>query len=360
MSRTARSATVVAVILSLLMLAGCGGDASSDDRTDPADVTAKLTADGKLKEPVEVTINVASRAVLDFSAPLLADELGVLEEYGIDLKVEAVPTTEAVPLLATGKLDVLIGGLNAGLFNAISGGSDLRVVAPANYQDPASTIGIWASTKWLDGQQISADLLKGSTHASSQGSQGVTMVKYVELLEKYGVEPDEVNVETLAQTDQVVALETGAVSTGTPSPAGTATLDESGAAQFVTPQVPDGWPVTVLMFGPSLLDEHPEVGMAFVAAMRSLYADQLAPGYQDDPTVFDALVKVSEQTPDDIKQATPFIYKSELSIPDDYISRCDETWRMFPGVLQSEEPLTFDDVVDTRFMDYANGLEAAG
>jgi hypothetical protein len=77
----------------------------------------------------------------------------------------------------------------------------------------------------------------------------------------------------------------------------------------------------------------------------------------DNPEVFKALVKVSEQSEEAIRGHTEFVYKDTLSIPDDYISTMDETWRLFPDVLVSEEPLTFGDVVDTRFMEFANSLD---
>jgi NitT/TauT family transport system substrate-binding protein len=270
---------VGAIVVAAMLAAACGSSAEPASGPD----SDLLTPDGRLKTPTDVTINVASRAVLDFSSPLLAQELGVFEKYGINLKVESVPTNEAVPLLATGKIDVLIGGLNAGVFNAITGGYNIKVVAPANYQAPDSNIGIWASTKWLNGREISAEVLRGSTHASSQGYQGITMVSYVQLLRKYGLDVNDVNIETMPQTDQVVALETGAIATGTPSPAGTAALAETGAAVFVAPQIPQGWPVVVFMFGPNLLNDRPEVGYAFVAAMRDLYKNYLQPGYKDNP-----------------------------------------------------------------------------
>lgn len=345
-----------ALAITGMLLAGCtSGGGGSPEPTDHLD-TSLLTPEGKLTEPADVTINVASRAVLDFSAPLLAEELGVFDDYGINLTIESVPTNEAVPLLATGKVDAVIGGLNAGVFNAIGAGSDLRVVAPANYQSPESKIGTWASAEWLAGRDFEPSMLKVSKHASSQGYQGITMVNYVRLLKEGGLTVDDVDIVTMPQTDQVVALETGAISTGTPSPAGADALERSGKATYIAQQIPTGWPVTVFTFGPSLLEDRPEVGMAFVAALRALYTDYLQGDYIENPEVFDALVKVSEQTPEAVRSAVPFIYGPEMSIPDDYISAMDETWRLFPDVLQSEKPFTFDDVIDTRFMDYANGL----
>lgn len=355
MSRSKWWMPLGAIAITAIALSGCAGP-GGDPTPSTSGTPTGLTPEGKLKERAEVTINVANRAVLDFSGPLLADELGIFDDYGIDLKVESVPTNEAIPLLATGRLDVLIGGLNAGLFNAISGGSDLRVVAPGNYQAPDSNIGFWASSAWLDGRDFSPELLKGSKHGSSQGVQGITMVNYVRLLEKGGLTVDDVEIVTMPQTDQVIALENGSLSTGTPSPAGATTFEENGSAQFVAPQIPEGWPVVVLMFGPTLLDERPEVGMAFTAAMRTLYRDYLQGDYMDDPKVVDALVAVTEQTPEALESVVPFVYEPELSIPDDYISEMDKTWRLFPDVLQSPEPFTFEDVVDTRFMEFANGL----
>lgn len=356
MSRSKLLPKIAAIAVVGLALTGCGAAEPEAPEETGGSTVSGLTPEGKLVERADVTINVANAAVLDFTGPLLAEELGIFDDYGIDLKVESVPTTEAVPLLATGRIDVLIGGMNAGLFNAIDGGSELRVVAPGNYQSPESNIGIWASSAWLDGREFSPELLKGSKHGSSQGVQGITMVNYVRLLEQGGLTVEDVEIVTMPQTDQVIALENGALSTGTPSPAGATTFEDSDTAVFVARQIPDGWPVVALIFGPSLLEERPEVGMAFVAAMHELYNEHLQGAYMEDPAVADALMKITGFDEESLNAVAPFVYEPVMSIPDDYISVMDETWRHFPDVLQAADPLTFDDVVDTRFMEFANGL----
>ncbi|MGB4137594.1 MAG: ABC transporter substrate-binding protein [Microbacterium sp.] len=357
-------AAITAVALSGAMLVGCTTASNPASTNEPAPTSAapeapewqsKLTDDGRLKEPAKIIFSTASNAVLDITAPLWADQLGILKKYGITMEVQNVATTAAVPLLATGQVDVILGGLNAGLFNAVYSGSDLKVVGPNNYQDPNTTIGFYTSNK-VTGGKLTTENLKGQTVASSQGTQGITMVALLDLLKSLDLKLDDVKVTTMPQTDQVVALQTGAIALGTPSPAGTLALIEAKEATWAARQIPEGWPVVVYMYGPSLLKDRPEVGAAFLAAMRELYRDYLTPGYSENPEVVSAIAKATGQTEEAIQQSTEFIFTSELAIPDDYISRMDSAWRLVPGQLASDKPMTTDQIVDTDFMKYVNGL----
>ncbi len=375
MQKRRLSVALGAIALSSLMLIGCtGGGTPAATTAAPEPTTAgpdattaapeptgpewlsKLTPEGALKEPAKVIFSTASNAVLDITAPLWADELGILEKYGIELEVQNIATTAAVPLLATGQVDVVLGGLNVGLFNAIYGGSELQVVAPNNYQKSDSTIGFYTSNA-VTGGTLTTENMRGQTFASSQGTQGITMVQILATLEGLGLTLDDVTVTTMPQTDQVVALQTGAIALGTPSPAGTLALIEANEATWAARQIPEGWPVTVYMFGPSLLEDRPEVGAAFTAAMGELFRDYLTPGYSENPEVLAAIVAATGQTAEAVQGSDEFIFEPTMEIPSDYISRMDAAWRVVPGQVANPDPTKFEEIVTSEFMEYVNGLK---
>lgn len=343
-----RGRTAMAAAAGLTMLAVACGSPEADSGS------ATITEDGSLSERTKMTITIPGKQ-LPILAPIMAKAWGEFDERNLDVTIETLASDEAFPLLATGKVDAIWTGPTAGLFNAVNDGADVRMVAPGNYLSDESGGGIWVSTKLLDGKEFDPSMLKGKKFASSQGNTGTSMVAFSEMLSSGGVSVDDVEIVTMSASDAVPALENGSIAGAIVQEPLDVTLEEHDTAVRIWPQFPDGWNNTTLLFGPSMLRDNPDVGKVFVAALRSTYVDRLQGDYLSDPKRVADIAKALEQPVEVLQQSTSDVYPTELSFPDEYVATHERVWRQWPGLLTYDEPLSRDQVIDSRFMDWANG-----
>jgi len=113
-SRLSVFATVLAA--GVLGLSACGGSGDSGR--------------GSGSGPTEVV--VASSFTLPGTPIQIADDRGYFADEGIEIRYERIKaTSDAIPMLARGDVSAATGSPSAGLYNALAGGSDLRIVADA-------------------------------------------------------------------------------------------------------------------------------------------------------------------------------------------------------------------------------------
>ena len=74
-------------------------------------------------------------------APLyLADELGFFRDVGLALDVQPLTeTTQLIPLLAAGQIDVTFAGATPAMLNAVAQGARTRIVAARDIAVPGCT-----------------------------------------------------------------------------------------------------------------------------------------------------------------------------------------------------------------------------
>lgn len=335
-------------IATALVLAGC----STGGATDSPDPEESVGSDGVLTEMTTVSVGISSAAL--WSLPvLMSEKWDSFTERNITLDVQTLPSSESFMLASTGKLDAVFSGPAVGLYNAIYAGTDLKIAAPGYVQSPETNSGLWVSTAALGGKKFKPEMLKGKKIASSQGNTGSSIARVTDLLEEGGLTVDDVEIVTMPSADQVIALENGSIFAGIILEPLHLPLVESGSAIKVHPQIPDGFPGVAFLFGPTLLEERPEVGKAFVAALRDMYRDHLQGDYLGDERAEDIAAALGQEVKS-LQRSTADPYMTELSFPDDYIKTYDTAWRKWDGLLENPKPFTNKDVIDTRFMDWAN------
>ncbi len=92
--------------------------------TEPAGPPAPATA-----PPPLTTLKIAGQPSISSAARYIAIERGYLREEGIDLEqVHSDTSAQMLPSLAAGQIDMGVGGVAAGLFNAIAQGIPVRMV----------------------------------------------------------------------------------------------------------------------------------------------------------------------------------------------------------------------------------------
>src|SRR5699024_2915501 len=121
-----------------LTLAACGGGAAEDQGDGGA-----AAGDGG-GEPQEVTVGIVQLPI--FAPIYVAEAKGYFEDEGLDVNLENVKSgQDAIPLAASGQIDVVAAGFAAGFFSAIDTGLEVTVVGSMGVtgpegEDPASAL----------------------------------------------------------------------------------------------------------------------------------------------------------------------------------------------------------------------------
>ena len=340
---------------------GCGPDSVtpvddvSADR-QPARCDPGAPAPQPLAEKYTVRFSTAFKA--EFVAPIL---LGISEgefaKENIDVDVQTLGFSDAVPLMASGDIDIAVGGTEAALFNAIDSGIDIKW-ALANFSPPSAgdaTIpqtGLWVRRDAFSNPD-EPDLaeLKGKTFASAVGNGSSIAYPIEASLEEAGLTLNDVTVQQIPSTDMVQALENNAVQAAWLLDPYWITASQNPDFVLVATQ-PPAEPIGGLYFGPEFLKDHRDAALAFARAYIRTVNTYLNGDYQTNADVMDALSTATE-TPVENLDATP-------ALTFDWEIRGGTTDRMQAvfiklGSVGYSEPIPEDQVVDRSLY-----LEAVG
>ena len=233
----------------------------------PTEVTEVPTPEPTPYEPVTVKITGATN--MGFAPLFLAEHEGYFEQYGIILeKIQFSRVTEALPLLASGDLDVYSGSLHSGLINMIYQEPDVKVVADRGSILPEECTyhailvrkdlydsGVITKPEDLKGQMISA---------SAAGQQGFQLSMY---LEGSGITLDDVVFQPLPPASYVDAFANQSVAAIITAEPYITILEKAGNAVVISRMEDLGsFQLSVLAFGKGLTVDRPDVGARFMAA----------------------------------------------------------------------------------------------
>jgi NitT/TauT family transport system substrate-binding protein len=207
----------------------------------------------------------------------LSIDNGYFAEAGIEPQLEAIPSlAKQVAPLSAGELDVASGAMAAGLYNAVSRGIPMKIVADKGRNAPGYGFNAIMVRKDLydDGTIRSLKDLKGRTIATiGTGSADVSVLN--EAMRSVGLGYDDLTQTELALPNHLTALENKALPlTLTPEPFATMMIDRKVAVKLAT--VDQFYPdqqQTVLIYGGKFIAERPEVARRFMTAfLRGLRA----------------------------------------------------------------------------------------
>ncbi|HTY79377.1 MAG TPA: ABC transporter substrate-binding protein [Candidatus Bathyarchaeia archaeon] len=202
----------------------------------------------------------------------IAMDKGYFQARGITVEVEPFASgAKMVPALATGQLDVAIGSPSAGLYNAIAGGMDFKIVADKGQTRPGYSFTPLVVRRDLvdSGRVKSIKDLKGLKVAS--GAKGINFdFMLAKMLEHGGIGFDGVEVVYLGYPEGVKALAAKAVDAAfVPEPWGMqAEHEKVGVRLFLTEQTPAlaTFQVAVIMYAGKFMKERPKVAREFLRA----------------------------------------------------------------------------------------------
>ena len=217
------------------------------------------------------TVKVRSMPYLSFAVLHLAQKEGLFAQQG--LKVELIDmdaSAPVIPALARGDLDVLPAVMSPALFNAIARGADIRIVASESelIQGGCTTTAIVANHAIASSGRLQrADGWKNLRMAASRAPfSGFLLDK---LLKPIGASEDQLQHVDVPDQIEAATIRAGRADVGIMSePWLTRALIANDVTLWKPMQeVAPGfhWD-TVVLYGPTLLKEHRDVGERFMTA----------------------------------------------------------------------------------------------
>lgn len=190
-----RLRAIIGAMLALVALAALPTDAHSQSAAPNA--PRKHVRLGVSGRPDQASLEIALRR-------------GYFEQEGLDVEtVQATTGQEMVPSLASNQLQVASGSPNAGLFNALNRGIDIRIVGDfAHIGDVKDrTVAIIARADLVDSGKVKtfADL-KGRVVSEGPGPGQITQIIFQKLFDQAKMSPSDVNVKYLNFPDTLAAF----------------------------------------------------------------------------------------------------------------------------------------------------------
>ncbi|WP_406485132.1 ABC transporter substrate-binding protein [Streptomyces sp. NBC_01563] len=315
--------TVVLVTASLLGAAGCaghdsGGGTAAAPRavkpvpgcgagswTDPADLApdrkaARCDKGAPAARPLakkrKITVATGTLSA-EYVAPLqVAVAKGEFAKEGLDVELKVLPTPDALPLLAKGDVDAQWAAPEAAVMNGINGGFDIKWVAGNFSPDPTSKSGLWVRLK--DGESADHVEMAGRKLGTMIGKGSVIAYPMDTSLKKHGGGLDRISFQQLGSADVLTALQNGGVDSAWLLDPIWRKVDGDEKYAFLGGQ-PVGEPLGGVLFGPTLLNEDPDAGVAFLRAYIRTVDTYFAGDYKSDPgfvTELAKLMKTDEAT----------------------------------------------------------------
>ncbi|HRJ21024.1 MAG TPA: ABC transporter substrate-binding protein [Bryobacteraceae bacterium] len=221
------------------------------------------------RKPAELReISVALSEHLSTSSMHLADEAGYLREAGFRMNVVRLSAIQAVPLLAGGRLDAILGGVPAPLLNGVLRGMAIRVVAGREHVSPACGDGytLYARRAVFGKGPVDPRRLKGKRF--SIRSRGITEFILDTFLKELGMELGDVERIDLPLRESLAALASGQIDAIFDPEVSRSALADSGELVKVW-RLADVLPMhqySFVIFGESLLKTGVEPGARLLAA----------------------------------------------------------------------------------------------
>ncbi|MYT75916.1 MULTISPECIES: ABC transporter substrate-binding protein [unclassified Streptomyces] len=285
---------------------GCG----KGSWTDPADLAADrkparcasgAPAPVKLDRTRKLTIATGTLSA-EYVAPLeMAVEKGEFKKEGLDVTLKVLPTPDALPLLAKGDIDAQWAAPEAAVMNGILGGFDIKWVAGNFSPDPQSKSGLWVRLK--NGESASGVSMAGRKMGTMIGKGSVISYPMNTALKKHGGGLDKIQFQQLGSADVLTALQNGGVDSAWLLDPVWRKVDGDAHYAFLGGQ-PLGEPLGGLLFGPNLLSEDPDAGVAFLRAYIRTVNTYFAGDYKKDPAFVSELATLLK-TDKQVLESTP-------------------------------------------------------
>jgi NitT/TauT family transport system substrate-binding protein len=303
--------------------------------------------------PVRVGVSADAGGVGFF----IADKKGYFKEEGLAVSfVSFDSAAKMIAPLGAGQLEVGAGSPSAGLYNAVTRGIQIKIVADKGSTPPGFGFQPLLVRKDLvdSGRYKSLKDLKGMKIAGSAPGSGSTSTLN-EALKKGGLKYSDVEQVFMAFPEHVAALQNKAVDAAmTTEPSATKAV-QSGAAVRVMgdDEIYPNHQLSVVLYSSDFIKNNPDAAKRFMRAyLRAtrVYNDALKGGHLAGPGAEDVISILTEYT--NVKD--PAVYRAislQYCNPDGtvYIPSLKNDLAFFKEQGEVKGNVTVDDVLDTSF-----------
>jgi len=205
---------------------------------------------------------------LGTSNTIIADAEGYFAAQNIEVEYIEVATTsdaESLALLITGEVDVMQGTWTPGLFNAITRGAELKVVAVPTFNDPESCpYGAYVVAAGQS-ENFDPESLRGASIAIPTGGSQYYLDRW---LTSNGMSINDVVLENIPSSARPEALSSGTVEmVSLVEPVLSRSITELGFEVVIDYNeiLPDG-SISILLFGPNMLNREDDLAVRYLTA----------------------------------------------------------------------------------------------
>lgn len=293
-------------------------------------------------------ITLAYSPSLSFAPLFIAIEKGYLKEQGIELKLELFKSgSEAVAFAANGQIAGIAGGIGASNFNGANKNMGVKIVAPMAIQPMKGAPAPILVRSDLANEIASPKQLKGKRIAVGGGAGSTGEYMLLRVLEKAGIEKNEVTLVNLAFPDMPLAFSKKSVDAGLiPAPFSIVPLEE-GTAKILVPVCTPGEMVTVLSFGEQFMAKSPLWAERMVVAIMKATRDLVRVGEYTDEFI-NIFLKYYKIDRDKLVKIDLYDFDPDLKIQEKTLREMERVFAK-NGQLNYQPPLSIDKLVETPF-----------
>ncbi len=227
-------------------------------------------APAREQAPGLVTLKVSGGRDFSRASLVLADAEGFFADQGLEIELVNLPgsSSQAIPALIRGQVDVIVGPLSIGMFNAMANGAPIRFVAGMGrfVADSCVTHALVARRSLAESGALAApESLRGRRIAVNPINEDGYYVDGI--LRRGGLTLADVDVVTVPQAAKLEALNSGAVDlVATFGPQLLQMLDQGHVIYAAAKDIRPGMEFSVMLFGPRFLEQDPDLGRRFMTA----------------------------------------------------------------------------------------------
>lgn len=314
---------------------------------DLPSLAVAATPAGDLKQ-----VSLGYIPVMNFAPVFVAKELGYFAEQGLDVELRVFAGgSEMIAQLATNDLNTGFGGAGPGLFNAVNQGLPVKIIAPGHSEgNPVATPLVVARAKCESGEISQVSDLRGKKVAIN--APGATEYWLSQALAQGGLTVDDIDLQTLAFPDAVVALESGAIDAailGEP----TATLaEQQGIGVRLTSDFEvQGITPTVVYGNEEFLASEPEAAKGLMIGYMKAVRAIMERGFSD-PEILPIIADYTQLPEDLIIASVAPLFTVDGSINVDGLNTLQQFFRSM-GELEYETDIDPNTMIDRTALDAA-------
>ncbi len=305
----------------------------------------------RMQSPVDLKVGVFP--YLSYAAFYIAEQEGYFAEQGLNVELVSFfgAIDQVIPALITKQLDITGLSSRITIFNAVYDGSNVKIVSGKGYINPDGCADFaWVGSKasMADGTLSTQESIAGLSVVVPPGTPMEYSLDL--LLSKNGLTQDDINLVNIAKSAaRIDALSNNSIQVSTMTEPWITRTKAAGAGDVWVPysELIPNMTVGVIVFGPSILNDNPEAGKAFMVAYLQA-VEKLSQGKTDRNV--ELVAEYTGMDPEEIKVACWPSFRADGAIDTESLLGFQD-WAFEKGYLNGT--LSLDQVWNSEFLDSA-------